>query len=76
MGYSWLLVLLAGLNSTLGNILLKKSQLKYSFFQSLLSIEFISTPFDTEAVDMLDPLMRFYKISSSDITNFPLLKKI
>ena len=42
MGYSWLLVLLAGLNSTLGNILLKKSQLKYSFFQSLLSIEFIS----------------------------------
>ena len=38
--------------------------------------EFISTPFDHSAVDMLDPLVKFYKISSSDITNFPLLKKI
>lgn len=41
-----------------------------------IKIEFISTPFDTEAVDMLDKLVRFYKVSSSDITNFPLLKKI
>ncbi len=41
-----------------------------------INIEFISTPFDHNAVDMLDPLVNFYKISSSDITNFPLLKKI
>ena len=41
-----------------------------------INIEFISTPFDHNAVDMLDPLVRFYKISSSDITNFPLLKKV
>ena len=40
-----------------------------------INIEFISTPFDHNAVDMLDPLVKFYKISSSDITNFPLLKK-
>ena len=54
----------------------KKNYLELSKYCKKLSIEFISTPFDTEAVDMLDPLMRFYKISSSDITNFPLLKKI
>ena len=41
-----------------------------------VKIEFMSTPFDDKAVDMLDPLVKFYKISSSDITNFPLLKKI
>ena len=40
-----------------------------------IDIEFISTPFDHSAVDMLNPLVKFYKISSSDITNFPLLKK-
>ena len=41
-----------------------------------LKIDFLSTPFDDQAVDMLDKLVKFYKISSSDITNFPLLKKI
>ncbi len=41
-----------------------------------LKIEFLSTPFDNSAVDMLDKLVKFFKISSSDITNFPLLKKI
>ena len=41
-----------------------------------LEIEFLSTPFDLEAVDYLDKLVPFYKISSSDITNIPLLKKI
>ncbi|MFM7820213.1 MAG: N-acetylneuraminate synthase family protein [Actinomycetota bacterium] len=39
-------------------------------------IEFVSTPFDLGAVDMLDPLMRFFKIASADITNPPLLKKV
>lgn len=41
-----------------------------------LDIDFASTPFDHNAVDMLDPLVSYYKISSSDITNYPLLKKI
>ncbi len=41
-----------------------------------IKIEFLSTPFDDAAVDMLNPMVRFFKISSSDITNFPLLKKI
>jgi len=41
MNYNWIIVLLAGLNSTLGNLLLKKSQLDYSFLRSLYSWEFI-----------------------------------
>ena len=41
-----------------------------------VGIDFISTPFDHEAVDYLDPLVPFFKISSSDITNIPLLRKI
>ncbi|MDB9812353.1 N-acetylneuraminate synthase family protein [Candidatus Pelagibacter sp.] len=41
-----------------------------------LNIDFASTPFDHDAVDMLDPFVSYFKISSSDITNFPLLKKI
>ncbi len=41
-----------------------------------LKIDFASTPFDHNAVDFLDPMMSYFKISSSDITNYPLLKKI
>jgi sialic acid synthase SpsE len=41
-----------------------------------VDIEFTSTPFDHNSVDILNPLVNFFKISSSDITNFPLLKKI
>ena len=40
------------------------------------NIEFISTCFDLDAVDSLDPMMNFYKIASADITNYPLLRKI
>ena len=39
-------------------------------------IEFVSTPFDLGAVDMLEPLVRYFKIASADITNPPLLKKV
>ena len=39
-------------------------------------IEFVSTPFDLGAVEMLDPLVRYFKIASADITNPPLLKKV
>jgi N-acetylneuraminate synthase len=37
-------------------------------------IEFLSTPFDTEAADFLNDLMPAFKISSSDITNLPFIK--
>ena len=40
-------------------------------------IEFMSTPFDEDAVDMLYDLgVKGYKIASCDINNYPLLKKI
>jgi N-acetylneuraminate synthase len=39
-------------------------------------IDFLSTPFDLEAVDLLDPLVPFFKIASADITNVPLLRKV
>ncbi len=39
-------------------------------------IEFVSTPFDIGAVEMLDPLVKYFKIASADITNPPLLKKV
>jgi len=45
-------------------------------FSKELNIEFISTPFDESAVDILNELMPYFKISSSDITNVPLLRKI
>lgn len=39
-------------------------------------VDFASTPFDSGAVDFLDPLVSFFKIASADITNFPLLRAI
>ncbi len=50
--------------------------LKLAEFCKANEIEFISTPFDDEAVDYLDPIVDFFKVASADITNFPLLKKI
>ena len=41
-----------------------------------LNIDFSSTPFDLNSVDELNPFLKFFKVSSSDITNFPLLSKI
>lgn len=39
-------------------------------------VDFISTPFDSGAVDMLAPLVPIFKVASADITNVPLLRKI
>ena len=41
-----------------------------------VGIEFLSTPFDDDSIDFLEPLMPFYKIASADLTNLPFLKKI
>lgn len=37
------------------------------------AIEFLSTPFDSSSAEILNPLMSVFKISSSDITNKPLI---
>jgi N-acetylneuraminate synthase len=39
-------------------------------------IDFLSTPFDLDAVTMLTPLMPVTKVASADLTNIPLLRKI
>ena len=41
MKLAWLLIFLAGLNSTLGNIFLKRSQLNADSFNSFFSLDFI-----------------------------------
>ena len=49
---------------------------KLSKYCQNLGIEFLSTPFDDFSIEFLDPLMRFYKIASADITNLPFLRKV
>lgn len=39
-------------------------------------VDFLATPFDLEAVQMLDTLMDSFKIASADLTNKPLLKAV
>ena len=41
-----------------------------------LKIDFLSTPFDLEAVEYLDKLVPFFKVASADLTNYPLIEKI
>lgn len=41
-----------------------------------IKIDFIVTPFDTESVVFFKEKVKFFKISSSDITNYLLLEKI
>lgn len=51
----------------------------YVFFSNeckKMGVDFLSTPFDLEAVDALYDLVPAYKIASADITNKPLIKKI
>lgn len=40
------------------------------------NMDFTSTPFDYESADYLEPIVDFYKISSSDLSNFPFIKYI
>jgi len=41
-----------------------------------VGIDFLSTPFDDAAIELLDPLVPFFKIASADLTNLPFLRKI
>ena len=41
-----------------------------------IGIMFLSTPFDFDSIDYLDEFMDVYKISSSDLTNIPFIRKI
>lgn len=39
-----------------------------------IGIDFLSTAFDFESADYLEPLMDVYKVSSSDLTNLPFIE--
>lgn len=41
-----------------------------------VGIDFLSTPFDDQAIDFLEPLVPFFKIASADLTNIPFLRKV
>ncbi|MDB4839259.1 N-acetylneuraminate synthase family protein [Amylibacter sp.] len=47
-----------------------------SEFCKINEIDFVSTPFDNQAVEMLNPICPYFKIASADILNVPLLRKI
>jgi len=41
-----------------------------------VGIDFLSTPFDLDAVEFLDELVPAFKVASADITNVPLLRAV
>ena len=41
-----------------------------------VGIDFLSTPFDLDAVELLDPLVSYFKVASADLTNIPLLRAV
>jgi len=43
-------------------------------FCDSIGIEFLSTAFDQEAADYLEPMMEVFKISSSDLNNLPFIQ--
>jgi N,N'-diacetyllegionaminate synthase len=63
--------------------MLKKLELSYYDHSELIvycnkkNIEFLSSPFDLESIDLLSNLkMRIFKIPSGEITNLPYLRKV
>ena len=49
---------------------------KLALYCKKKSIDFLTTPFDIPSVDSLDMYLKFYKVASADLTNYPLLEKI
>lgn len=55
----------------------RKEHEKLFSYAKKKDIEIFSTPFDIESVDLLEELgVSFYKISSMDLVNLPLIKKV
>lgn len=54
----------------------KRDYLKLSKYCKKIKIDFMSTPFDNDSVSILEKLVTVFKISSSDITNIPLIQRI
>lgn len=54
----------------------EKEYRELSIYAHSKGLDFISTPFDYESADYLEPIVDFYKISSSDVSNIPFIKYI
>ena len=54
----------------------KKDYIALAKYCKKINIDFLSTPFDLISVDFLKKLVPAFKISSSDITNVQLLRKV
>ncbi|ACR79976.1 N-acetylneuraminate synthase family protein [Kosmotoga olearia] len=54
----------------------KKEYEELANYAEQCGIDFLSTPFDFESADFLEPLMPAYKVASADITNIPFLRHI
>tara|TARA_Y100000590_G_scaffold470736_1_gene669012 strand:- start:8305 stop:9309 length:1005 start_codon:yes stop_codon:yes gene_type:complete len=54
----------------------EKEYIKLSLHCKKRKIDFLSTPFDINSVNFLNPIMKYYKIASADITNLPLIEAI
>lgn len=52
----------------------KKEYEELKVYCDKAGVEFMSTPFDAESAKFLNELMPVFKISSSDITNFPFIE--
>ena len=53
-----------------------KEYLALARYAKTKGIEFLSTPFDFEAIRFLNKVVKYFKVASADITNFPFLEKI
>ncbi len=54
----------------------QKDYINLSNYCKKKKIDFITTPFDIDCVGYLKKIVSSFKIASSDITNFPLIKKV
>ena len=54
----------------------EKEFIELAHYSERVGIDFLSTPFDEEAVDFLEPLVPAFKIATADITNVPFLRYV
>ncbi len=50
--------------------------LELARFSDSVGVDFMSTPFDLDAVEYLNPVVSLHKVASADLTNVPLLRAI
>jgi sialic acid synthase SpsE len=53
----------------------EKEYIELANYCKEIGVDYLSTPFDLDAVDFLNPLMNIFKVASADITNIPLIRK-